>query len=541
MDAALYKGNSTLNRNDSSHHFGRVRNLLWPIHRFELKKFMPLFVMFFLVSFDYNVLRTMKDTMVVTAKGSGAEVIPFIKVWAMFPGAVLMTFVFTWLSNKFSRESVFYTLMILFLGYFFIFVVFLYPNHEVLHNHALGDVMESVLPAGCKGLVSMVKNWTFTLFYVMSELWGNIILIVLFWGFVNQITRIDEAKRFYGLFGLGANISGIVSGQVSVYLSHKAYNPSLPFGDNAWEQSMFMLLGLVLVSGITAIILYRWINKNVLSNPLFYCDRTKAQEKAVKGKLSFVDSFRHLFKSKYLIYIAIIVVGYNVVINLVEVLWKDQVRELYPNPSDYNIYINQVSTLVGIMATLGALFVSTNAIRRFGWTFTALLTPLILLLTSVGFFGILLFKEQLDISGTLVMGMTPLAAIVFMGSFQNIMSRGAKYTVFDATKEMAFVPLSAECKLKGKAAIDGVFNRLGKSGGSVIHQSLLIMLTSFAVTAPYIAGILLVIIGCWMSAVKLLGKEFNELTHGESEAVIEPEEKTEESEKVGFNKPAYSR
>jgi len=477
----------------------------------------------------------MKDTLVVTAKGSGAEVIPFIKVWAMFPGAILMTFVFTWLSNRFSRESVFYTLMTLFLGYFFVFVLFLYPNHEVLHNHALGGFLESSLPAGCKGLVSMIKNWTFTLFYVMSELWGNIILIVLFWGFVNQVTKITEAKRFYGLFGLGANISGIFSGQVSVYLSRKSYDPRLPFGSTSWEQSLVLLLGLVLISGITAIWLYYWINKNVLSDPKFYCDRSKAQEKAMKGKLSFSDSFKRVFKSKYLIYIAIIVVGYNVVINLVEVLWKDQVRELYPNPADYNYYTNQVSTIIGIVSTLCALLVSTNAIRRFGWTFTALLTPLILLLTSIGFFAVLLSKGYLESSGTLLFGMTPLALIVFMGSFQNILSRGAKYTVFDATKEMAFVPLSPECKVKGKAAIDGVFNRLGKSSGSVIHSTLLVFLTSFAVTAPYIAGILLVIIGGWMSAVRLLGKEFNEITHGESESVLDVSQPTGASKGAAKN------
>lgn len=478
----------------------------------------------------------MKDTLVVTAKGSGAEVIPFIKVWAMFPGAILMTFVFTWLSNRYSRERVFYTLMTLFLGYFFVFVLFLYPNHEILHSHALGGFLESNLPMGCKGLVSMVKNWTFTLFYVMSELWGNIILIVLFWGFVNQVTKISEAKRFYGLFGLGANVSGIFSGQVSVYLSRKAYDPNLPFGNTSWEQSLVLLLGLVLISGVAAIWLYHWINKNVLSDPKFYCDKSKAQEKAMKGKLSLRDSFKHVFKSKYLIYIAIIVVGYNVVINLVEVLWKDQVRELYPNPSDYNYYTNQVSTIIGIVSTLCAVLVSTNAIRRFGWTFTALLTPFILLLTSVGFFAVLLSKGYLETSGTLLFGMTPIALIVFMGSFQNILSRGAKYTVFDATKEMAFVPLSPECKVKGKAAIDGVFNRLGKSSGSVIHSTLLVFLTSFAVTAPYIAGILLMIIGGWMSAVRLLGKEFNEITHGESEAVLDvsqPSSTSQESSKNG--------
>lgn len=108
-------------------------------------------------------------------------------------------------------------------------------------------------------------------------------------------------------------------------------------------------------------------------------------------------------------------------------------------------------------------------------------------------------------------GMTPLALIVFTGSLQNILSRAAKYTVFDATKEMAFVPLSIESKIKGKAAIDGVCNRLGKSGGSMIHQSLLIVFSTFTATAPYVASVLFVIIAIWMFAIRLLGREFDQL------------------------------
>jgi len=491
--------------------FSRWRTALWPVHRYELKKLLPMLLIFFLISFDYNVLRIMKDTLVVTAKSSGAEVIPFIKVWVMFPGAILLTYLFTRLSNRYTREKVFYCMLTIFLGYFFLFTTVLYPARDLLHPHALADEMEAILPAGFKGLVAMFRNWTFTTFYVMAELWSNIILSLLFWGFANQVTQLGEAKRFYGLFGIGANISGVAAGQTSVWFSSKQFNPSLPFGNDGWEQSMVFLVAFVILAGLAAMVIFRWFNETILTDSRFSEAPVHKKEGDVRGKLSMRESFNYLIRSRYMICIAMLVIAYNLVINLVEVVWKHEMRTLYPNPSEFNLYMSHVTTIIGIFATLMALFISGNSIRKFGWTFTAMLTPVILFVTSIGFFGFFFIQGEMSSVIVQLFGLTPLAIVVFFGSAQNILCRAAKYSVFDATKEMAFVPLSREDQLKGKPAVDGVCSRLGKSGGSVIHQVLLLSFSSFAASAPYVAGFLFVVIGGWIVAVRRLGKQFNEL------------------------------
>ncbi len=492
--------------------FSRWRNALWPVHRYELRKLVPMLLIFFLISFDYNVLRIMKDTLVVTAKSSGAEVIPFIKVWVMFPGAILLTYLFTRLSNRLKRETVFYVLLSIFLGYFFIFTTVLYPARDLLHPHATADMLETILPAGLKGLIAMYRNWTFTTFYVMAELWSNIILAMLFWGFANQVTRLGEAKRFYGLFGIGANLSGVAAGEASVWLSRKPFNAYLPFGSDAWEQSMVMLVGLVIIAGLAAMGIFRWFNTTILTDARFYDGSNERKAGDVRGKLSMRESFSYLFRSRYMICVAIIVIAYNLVINLVEVVWKHEMHELYPSPSDYNIYMSHITSIIGVVATLTALFVSGNSLRKCGWTFTAMLTPAILFVTSIGFFAFFFAKGDMASMIIQLFGATPLAIVVFFGSAQNILSRAAKYTVFDATKEMAFVPLSREDQLKGKPAVDGVCSRLGKSGGSVIHQGLLLSFSTITASAPYVAGFLLGVIAIWIGATRMLGKQFSELT-----------------------------
>jgi len=74
------------------HQFGKWRKFFWPIYRNEFAKFFPMLGIFFLITLNYNLLKTFKDSMVITAKDSGAEAILFIKVWAILPSAIVLTF-----------------------------------------------------------------------------------------------------------------------------------------------------------------------------------------------------------------------------------------------------------------------------------------------------------------------------------------------------------------------------------------------------------------------------------------------------------------
>jgi AAA family ATP:ADP antiporter len=485
------------------------RSLLWPIYRHEWKKFFAMAGMFFLIVFNYNLLRTFKDTIVVTDRNSGAEAIPFIKVWAILPGALLLTFLFTRLANRFNREKVFYIMISIFLVFFFLFTFVLYPLREILHPHGLADYLQGALPAGFKGLIAIFRNWTFTLFYVMCELWGTAIMAVLFWGFMNEVTSVNEAKRYYGLLMTGANASSIIAGVMGVWLSTLAFNTWVPYGATRWEQSIFFLNCIVLVSGVLTVFIFRWLNKRYI-NPE---EREKLKDlQPEKIKMSMRQNFSYLSKSKYLICIAAIVLMYNVAINLVEVVWKNQIKELYPDPSDFQAYMGHVTKWIGIVATFGSMLLTGNIIRRFSWTFSAMIPPAIMLVTGIGFFAFILFQYTGLSALSAFAGFSPMAFALFLGSLQNVFARASKFTFLDATKEIAFIPLNNESKLKGKAAIDGVGSRLGKSGGSVIHQGLLMFFTTISASTPIVAVIFLGIVFLWILAVISLGKQFDALT-----------------------------
>lgn len=497
--------------------FSGIRGFFWPIHRHEIKKLIPMMIMLFLICFNYSVLRNVKEAIVVTAKASGAEVIPFIKVWVLLPMAILSTIFFTRLSNRYSQERVFYIIISCFLFCFGLFTFVLYPLRDSIHPHQLADQLQAVLPIGFKGLIAMFRNWSFTIFYAICEIWASLVLQVLFWGFVNEITNLTEARRFYGILSIISSTATIVAGFSANFLSFK----------DSWEHTLQLLVGIIILSGCITMVIFYWMNKKVLNDTRFkqlHESHTTAKEKTSKKRLSLTESVRFLSNSKYLICIAVLVLSYNLVINLIEVVWKDQLRQLYSSPLEYNTYMNTTTSAIGIIATLTS-FCMAPLISRFGWTRTALITPVLMLITSFGFFSFMLFRHDLAETVHYLMGTTPLAIAVFFGAAQVCMSKACKYSVFDSTKEMSFIPLEHETKLKGKAAIDGVGSRLGKSGGSLIHQGLMVFLGSISASAPYVAFITIGVIIAWMTAVRSLGRQFSSLAGPKEREELEETQK----------------
>jgi len=473
----------------------------------DLKKLIPMSIMIFCICFNHTILRNLKDAFVVTGTESGAAVIPFIKVWGLLPGAILSTVIFTYLTNHFSRKTVFNTMVLGFLLFFCFFAFWLYPHREALLPDRLANWLESCLPMGFRAFVDMIRHWPFTLFYVMAEVWGSIVLAVLFWGFANEITSLEEAPRFYSVFSIVSCIVPVVSGFMAARFSKAAFDPSFFVGTTAWEQSLVKIIILVVASGILTLFCFNWLTSHGLDTSQQRFESHSPKEE--KKHLGFLESVAFLAKSKYLLCIAVMVLGYNLVISVVEIIWKDQLHNCFSTGAEYNLYVSKVTMVQGLFSFSFA-FLLYFVIKKWGWTKTALITPFVLFITSVMFFACITGKESL--SGVITLfGTSPLALAVFIGAAQNSFSRAAKYSFFDTTKEMAFIPLDKEMKLKGKAAIDGVGSRLGKSLGSCLHQGLYLIFCSVSASVPYVSVLLLAVIIFWLIAASSLGKQFEQI------------------------------
>jgi len=484
---------------------------------------MPMVFLFFLVSFNYHILKILKDPLIITAPNSGAETIPFLKVWAILPSSILLTLIFTKLSSKFNRETIFYVMIGIFLTFFVIFIFFLYPNTNFFTLDSISNKLSATLPKGFKGFISMVRYWHFSLYYIVAEAWSTIMLSLLLWVFIVDVLTLNEAKRYYSLFGTSRNLAGIVSGFLVNYIAGKTISNKLIISlantlnlKSAWDQTMLLFIITVIISSLIIIGIYRYLH--IYIYPQRYLMGGDQQNKG-KQKISFKKSLSYATNSKYILYIALMVLSYNILTNLTEVLWKSQIHELYPSPSDYASYVSKTTYFTGILASICAFFISGNLIRRLGWKTTALITPAAIMITGLGFFYFLFFKKYSEFShqSLTFFNFSPLILTVFFGALQDVLSRALKYTIFDDTKEMTFIPLSAEEKLKGKSVIDGIGSRLGKSSASLIMQILFIFFATPMGASPYIFGIILLTLPIWIKAINKLSKEFEAKTTSSSE------------------------
>lgn len=149
-------------------------------------------------------------------------------------------------------------------------------------------------------------------------------------------------------------------------------------------------------------------------------------------------------------------VAYGISINLVEVTWKSKIKAQFPNPNDYSAFMGDFSTATGAV-TFTMMIASRYIFKHFGWGTAALITPTVLLITGVAFFGLVLFSDQLAPS-LKALGLTPLMAAVLVGAAQNVFSKSSKYSLFDPCKEMAYIPLDDEVRRVGG-------HTLGRTGG----------------------------------------------------------------------------
>ncbi|HSX19663.1 MAG TPA: Npt1/Npt2 family nucleotide transporter [Gammaproteobacteria bacterium] len=475
---------------------GKWRAWLWPVRAHELGKFLPLFFMKLFASLNFSVLATVKDTVIVTGTGGGAEVIPVLKGGVVIIFAFLTMLAYTKLSNHISRRNVFYVMLTPFLFFFLFYGFVLYPHQEALSPTTSADWLLAQLGTQHQHWVAVYRYWMHSMFFVVAEIWGGVVIGLLFWGFVNQITNVKDAARFYVLYATGGHVGALISGALVFSCTSML---------RAHDYGLIINILMLVVSIVCCMIiaLYWYANRNLAVD-------YKLKE---KSNLALKDSLMYIARSPYLGLIALMVIGYGLSVNLVEVTWKSLVKLQYPDPNAYQTFMSMIQFVLGTTSMILAIAFSGGIMRKFGWYLTAQCTPIVLGLCSLAFFVLYFLFPDLHSTTVTIFSLTPLMLLVICGAVHNIACKSMKYCFFDTTKEMAYIPLDNEAKTKGKAAVDLVGARFGKTGSSWIQILLIDGIGSGSILAvvPLLMPVVLVVVGLWIKAVHGLNKRFTDV------------------------------
>ena len=466
-------------------------------------------IMMMMILFNYTIFRDIKDVLINTqSHGADAGTLSFLKLYCVTPAAILYMIVFMKMANVMTKETLFYSVLMPFLIFFGVFGFILYPMRDLIHmSTETISSLQASYPT-LKHFIAIAGNWANSLFYVLSELWGSVILSMLFWQFANQITKVNEAKRFYGLFGLVGNVGLIFSGGVlqlcAIYADHHK-------GENTFSICLYWVTFASLAAGAVIAYAYYWMQRNVLTDPQLYDPTQEAKKKKNKVKMSIGESFSYIVKNPYLMMIAVLVLSYGITINLCEGIWKSQVKIAYPTGNGYTKFMGFFSMCTGL-TSIPLMLIANNILRRFTWKTSALITPFIVLVTSAIFFIFVWIGSKSDPMSA-CLGTTVVMVAVIVGFIQNILSKGTKYALFDSTKQMAYIPLDDEIKTKGQGAVEVIGGRAGKSGGAFVQSTLLMVFTGASLPSlTYILGPV-VVITCifWLFSVLKLSDKFEAL------------------------------
>ena len=401
-----------------------------------------------------------------------------------------------------------------------LFTYFLFPEQDLIHpSDQTIAALASSYP-NFKWFIKIFGKWSYALMYVFCELWSVVIINLLFWQYANHIFDTNAAKRFYPFLGVVGNIGLIIAGNVLVSFSDLSnisdINILTSYASDINFQCQHVLkpiMNIIIISGVLVMIFYAYIDHYVLKSSALKKKYTR--EEPTKTKLSVQDSLKLLVNSKYIGHIGLLVLCYGFLINILEGPWKAKVREFYPNTIDYINFMGKFNIWMGVSSVI-FMIIGSNILRKFSWRTSALITPYMISCTGLIFFGFVVLANNTDFSNELF---NPLYFAVIIGAIQNILSKSTKYSLFDSTKEMAYIPLSLELRTKGKAAVEVVGLKFGKSLGAFIQSSMFIIMpiASFDSLALYLLVIFVIVMGLWFWNIKVLDKEYTVLRGVENE------------------------
>ncbi|HYM82090.1 MAG TPA: Npt1/Npt2 family nucleotide transporter [Candidatus Limnocylindria bacterium] len=260
-------------------------------------------------------------------------------------------------------------------------------------------------------LFRLQDRWVPVAFYLWVNVYG-LILMAQFWVFANDLSNPREAKRTFGVIGVGGILGGLVGGLVAAPLAH------------LWTLPTLLVVGAVLQAwaGVRAFQLAR------------RTPPATAEPAVDEGAPS------HPLRHPYVRFLALATLCSVMVAALLDYQFKVELQQRYPGPAQLASFIGLFYTASNLGALALQLFGTRWLIQRFGagWSAAALPT------------GILIGTA----ATVAVPGFVAVAAT-------RLWEQIARHSVNKAAGELFYFPLAPALRRRAKGLIEAGLERTG--------------------------------------------------------------------------------
>jgi AAA family ATP:ADP antiporter len=268
----------------------------------------------------------------------------------------------------------------------------------------------------------------------------NLLLVAQFWAFANDVYSPQKGERLFGIVGIGSSLGAILGALVAGWLFD-------PIGPYAMMLCAALLLALAMILTVT---IHR--REQEPANV-----KTEKKSDNASRPLGPEGGFRLIFKHRYLVLIAVLVMVSNFVNTTGEFILGKTVE------------VTAQSSVGAAGSEAEQNFIGEFYSSFFFWVnlLGAILQMFLVsrLMQHLGIGMALFFLPLIALGGYMMLIFFPLLNYIRVA---KILENSTDYSVQNTARHALFLPTSREAKYKAKAAIDGFFWRAGDTLSGVL-------------------------------------------------------------------------
>lgn len=310
----------------------------------------------------------------------------------------------------------------------------------------------------------MPDIWVQRFYYVWLSVF-NLFVVSIFWSFMADIFRAEQARRLFGTIAAGGSLGAVFGPLITSAVAGSIGNGGL----------MLSGAGLLLLATLAAV----WLGRHTGSR-----DRSARAESVIGG--SIWEGAVKVFSSKYLIFICLLMLAHNLtatfLYNGLAVLVSEQIPA---EGTARTVFFSNLNLAVNLIAFMLQFVLTSRIIAWLGMPRTMVLMPMLLA------------------AGMVILGSS--LTLVLFASVQ-VAQRSMNYGLIGPIKEMLFTVVDRATKYKSKNFIDTVVYR----GSDVTASWIFKGLTVLGFSLSQIAFLFIPLMGVWVVISWNLGKMYTQ-------------------------------